>query len=208
MSGKLINRKTIPEVLQDIGNQKTTDKNGKNAPKQHQEWHLRKISHWRTQIPEFFVCKHKYVLFSMLNVTTQRLCTSKAPKNRLFRPKYQNLFCRKAVPALPRGCRWVMTAPPRQCRDSPVATPGGPYGKNGTSPPCFQWLSTALKQDFHLSPFFAQQCLQNKNANADITLRSCLKSFAAETSSSQQSLGKEKPNTMALPPADNGLRLR
>ena len=100
------------------------------------------------------MCKHKSVLFNTLNTITQRLCNSKAPKNRLFRPKCQNLFCRKAVPALPRGYRWVMTAAPRQCRDGPVATSGGPYGKNGTSPPCFQWLSTALKQDFHLSPFF------------------------------------------------------
>jgi len=109
----------------------------------------------------------------MLTTTTQRLCNPKAPKNRLFRPKCQNLFCRKAVPALPRGRRRHPTAAPRQCRDGPVATSGGPYGKNGTSPPCFQWLSTALKQDFHLSPFFAQQYLQNtKNANADMTFRS------------------------------------
>ncbi|MDE5948236.1 MAG: hypothetical protein K2G86_05560, partial [Prevotella sp.] len=101
-----MNRKTIPEVLQDIGNQKTTDKKTvKTPPKQHQEWHLRKISHRRTQIPEFFVCKHKSVLFNTLNTITQRLCNSKAPKNRLFRPKCQNLFCRKAGPALPRGHR-------------------------------------------------------------------------------------------------------
>ena len=90
------------------------------------------------------------------------MCNFLAPKSRLFWPKCKNLLCRKGLPGSQRGrCHRAATAL-SQCNGHPVATSGGPYGKTGAFPPYFQRLSGVLKRDFHLSPFFAQQCLQKR----------------------------------------------
>ena len=110
----------------------------------------------------------------------RNMCSFRKPKNRFFGPKCQDLFCRKGLPGSRRGRFCRATGPLLQCRKAPARTPGGPYGKTGALPPHFQCLSSVLKRDFHLSPFFAQQCLQQDHPEDNEGKITSLKDFLNE----------------------------
>ena len=96
------------------------------------------------------------------------MCNFRTPKNRFFGPRCHDLFCRKGLLGSRRGRFRRATGRLLQCNGRPARTPGGPYGRTAASPSCSKPIPVVLKRNFHLSPIFAQQCLQKTTARCGV----------------------------------------
>lgn len=128
--------------------------------KRHQNRALLKTFHRRPQIREFCACKYNPLSFRRLFYLFMICAISEGRKTAFSGRNVRICSAVRASPGGRRGRCHHAAAALLQCCKGPAANLRGPYGWTGAFPACFRLVSTVLKRDFHLSPFFAQQCLQ------------------------------------------------